>query len=482
MNRNFTIYTGFFFSAGLLLLILCSCTVAPQGHLVAPVELPPAHSDSGAMPLPDKWWQAFEDAALDALIEEGLANNFSIRTAWDRLRQAEQTAIRTGADLLPDVDYQGSARRTRRDTNDQVIYTSDYSAGLAAGYEVDLWGRVRSLEQAATLDARAAAEDVAAAAVTLSAAIARVWYQWVEAGLLEQLIAAQEETNEQVLTIITLQFRQGQVGAANVFRQRQFVEATRGQLIAAQERTELLAHQLAILLGKAPGTWTPQFAGELITLPPLPDTGIPSELLQRRPDLRSTANAIYAADRRVYAAIANHYPRIALSASVETGSTRIGDLFDNWAASLAANIVGPLFDAGFRRAETERLRAVLSERINAYAQQTLFAVAEVEDALRQEHYQMLAIANLQQQLDLSRQVYERTRESYIKGQLDYLRVLDALVSSQTLERNELTARRVLIDRRIDLCRSIAGGWEMPRPEPATLEPEYLLSMRNIKND
>ncbi|NLW84275.1 MAG: TolC family protein [Phycisphaerae bacterium] len=89
MKRNFTIYTGFFFSVGLLLLILCSFTVAPQGHLVAPVPLPAAHSDSVTTLLPDKWWQAFEDATLDTLIEEGLANIFSIRTARDRLRQAE---------------------------------------------------------------------------------------------------------------------------------------------------------------------------------------------------------------------------------------------------------------------------------------------------------------------------------------------------------------------------------------------------------
>jgi NodT family efflux transporter outer membrane factor (OMF) lipoprotein len=464
---------------GIGMLPLCGCSVAPRGTVAVPLELPAAYSGSGVELLPDKWWESFEDPALNTQIETGLAQNFSIRTAWDRLNQAEQAAVRAGAELLPDAAYQASARRTRRDVNNDVSYSSTYTAGIAASYEVDLWKRVRSVTEAAALDARAAQEDVAAAAITLSAAIAKVWYQLIESGLQEQLIAGQVDTNERVLTIITLQFRQGQVGASNVFRQRQFVEATRGQLIAAQERTVLLRHQLAILLGKAPGSWKPEGAITLVTLPELPAAGVPSDLLLRRPDLRSAGIDIAAADARVYAAVAEQYPRISLFADADTSSSRIGDLFDDWAASLAANAVGPLFDGGFRRAEAELRRAVLSERIHSYGQQTLIAIGEVEDALQQEYYQRQTIANVHQQLELAQQVYDRTRESYLKGQLDYLRVLDALVSRQALERNELTAQRVLIEHRIDLCRSIAGGWAMPRPDPATLEPDPHLSMRMI---
>ena len=479
MKKRFGFYGMTLTHVGICMLSLCGCSVIPRGTIAVPVDLPAAYFGSGVGLLPDKWWESFEDPAMESQIEAGLAQNFSIRTAWDRLRQAEQTAVKAGADLLPEAAYQGSARRTRRDANNDVSYSSTYTASFSASYEVDLWRRVRSVAEAATLDARAAREDVAAAAITLSAGIAKAWYQLAEAGLQDQLIAGQVETNEQVLAIITLQFRQGQVGASNVFRQRQLVEATRGQLIAARERTVLLQHQMAILLGKTPGSWTPEAPTVLITLPELPAIGVPAELLRRRPDLRSAGDAIAAADARVYAAVADQYPRISLSAGAETGAARMGDLFDDWAASLAVNAVGPLFDGGYRRAEAERIRAVLSERIHTYAQKTLIAVGEVEDAIQQEYYQRQAIANVQRQLELAGQVYDRTRERYLKGQLDYLRVLDALVSRQTLERNELTARRVLIERRIDLCRSIAGGWAMPRPEPAALEPDHHLSMRMI---
>ena len=431
-----------------------------------PQDVPEGFSRSGLAPLPAKWWQSFDDPALEALIEEGINQNFTIRSAWDRLRQAEAIAARTGATLLPDANYTGSARRSRQELNDKTLYSTRYSVGLAAAYEVDVWGRVHSSVQAAALDAAAAQEEVYAAAITLSANIARTWYQLVESRLQERLIADQIHTNENVLSIITLQFRQGQVGAANLFRQQQFVESTRGQLINAQERTALLTHQLAILVGKTPGVWQPQNSDRLILPAELPSTGIPSETLMRRPDLRSAAQAIAAADYRVYAAAAEQYPRISLSAGVETDAARTRDLFDNWLATLAANVVGPLFDGGARRAETERTRAVLSERMNAFAQRVLTAIGEVEDALRQDAYQRQSIANIQQQLVLAERVYERTRENYLKGQLDYLRVLDALASRQSLQRNELTERRLLLEYRINLCRAIAGGWPMERPEIA----------------
>lgn len=464
MYKHFLKYITFIV---LVTVLPSGCRPAERATPPMPADVPTVFSDSGTAELPEQWWRSFEDAALDALIEEGLSQNFSIRSAWDRLRQAEEVAVKTGAPLLPSVGYEGGAARTRQDTNDQTTYANRYSAGVAASYEVDIWGRVGSAAQAAAIDAEAAAEDVDAAAITLSASIARTWYQWVESRLQEKLIAEQIKTNENVLTIISLQFRQGQVGAANVFRQRQFVEATRGQLISAQERSTLLAHQLAILLGKTPGVWQPQDSDQLTTPADLPATGIPSETLLRRPDLRSAAKAVAAADYRVYAAAAEQYPRISLSASVETNAAHTRDLFDNWLATMAAHVAGPLFDAGARRAETERTRAVLSERMNTFAHKTLVAVGEIENALRQEYYQRQTIANVQQQLALVERTYERTRESYLKGQLDYLRVLDALASRQTLQRNELTARRELIDYRIDLCRAIAGGWPMERPDTAS---------------
>jgi NodT family efflux transporter outer membrane factor (OMF) lipoprotein len=453
----------------LFCLIFSGCFQVHRRDVSHPAPLPDSFSESGTNPLPEKWWESFNDFQLNTLIEEALGQNFTIRAAWDRLSQAEEIAIKSGAALLPNADYLANARRTRQDVSDIVSYTSDYSLGLIASYEVDLWGRVRSSQQAAVLDAEAAKETVNAAAITLSAAIAKTWYQLAEAKQQEVVVTNQLNTNQKVLDIITLQFKQGQINAADVFRQRQLIESSRGQLILAKETIVLLQHQLSLLIGKNPRQYWAQDAIELFTPEQLPEISIPSDVLQRRPDVAVAYKTIQAADLRVASAVADQYPRISISATAETSAARASDLFDDWLGNLVGNAAGPLFDAGLRKAEVARIRAVLSQTINEYGQATLQAIKEVEDAINREHYQRQTISNFQAQLTLARQTSESTKVNYLNGQLDYLRVLEALVSQQSLERNELASRRILIEHRIDLCRAIAGSWEMTRPDQAQIQ-------------
>lgn len=450
-------------------LMLAGCRQVEPADVQPSFELPEAFSSSGSEGLPEKWWQSFNDPALNALMEQAFNDNFSIRSAWDRLSQAEQIAVQAGASLYPSVSYTGGASRTRREVGDTTTYTSEYSAGLVASYEIDLWGKIQSSEEAALLDAQAALENVNAAAVTLSASIAKTWYQLAEAKQKSRVIASQLETNTKVLDVIKLQFRQGQASAADVFRQDQLVESSRGQHIQSEETVVLLQHQLSVLIGQPPSARWADETIDLAALGQMPMIDVPSVVIQRRPDVRAAYNAVLSADRRVAVAIADQYPAISLSGTLETSAAKTHDLFDDWLANLAANVTGPLFDAGLRKAEVDRVKAALSETINDYSQSVLKALQDVEDAISQENYQRKYVESLQTQLKLSRQVYDRTRQSYIKGQVDYIRVLESLVSRQTLEQNELAARRVLVERRVDLCRSVAGGWQLPRPVNATLE-------------
>jgi outer membrane protein TolC len=260
----------------------------------------------------------------------------------------------------------------------------------------------------------------------------------------------------------------GKVWASDVFRQKQLVEASQGQLIQAEEQAKLLQHRLCVLVGRSPDqAWADQ-AMALIDLPPLPATGIPASMIQKRPDVASAFYAIRAADQRTAVAIANKYPAINLTGTLTTSESRVEALFDDWLASLAGSLAGPLFDAGLREAEAQRTRAVLSQAIHTYKQTVLESLKEVEDALVQETAQRAYIANLGMQLDLAKTAYDRIGQRYRYGQLDYLRVLESLESQQRLERSQLTAQRFLIDRRIDLCRALAGAWDMDRPEIASL--------------
>ena len=461
-----------------LLLVLSSLSACAVGRreVPVPVGVPSEFSQSGAHPFLDKWWTSFGDEQLDALIEEALSGNFSLRTAWDRLAAAESVAHIAGADLVPQIDGNVGAARSRERRSGDTSSRSRFDLGLSASYEVDLWGRIRSRRQAALADADASREDVDAAAITLSANVAEAWYELATAREEQRVLQSQTDTNEQVYELLTFRFRRGRAEAADVFRQRQLVESNQGDLILARLRAETTAYRLAVLVGRPPRSELPVDAASLISLPPLPDTGIPSALLSRRPDVRSAYLAVQAEDLRVAEAVADRFPRISITAGGDTSADNVRDLFDNWALNVASNVVQPIVDGGRRRAEVERTRALLSESIHQYGQVVLDTLEEVERALIQETRRTEYLASLDQQLATARTVIERTRDSFMQGQLDYLRVLDALTSRQRLEREYVLAKRDRISARIDLGRSLAGGWPSERPALADLdEPEEPVS-------
>ena len=385
----------------LVLFLLVSCASQPI-EVAPPSSFPDTFSRSGSNPLPDKWWTVFRDHELNALMTQALEYNFSLRTAWDRLDQAHAIAAKTGARLWPNVDGSaGASRSVSRSAGSDRSYSSDYMLGIAAGYEVDLWGRIRSARDAARLDAIALEEDLRAIAITLTAELAGTWYQMSEQRRQLSLLNEQVETNEKYLDIITLKFRRGQVSAADVLQQRQLVESTKGERFLVESSLQVLEHQLAVLLGLAPGARELDPGEYLPTLPHLPQAGLPAEWIRRRPDIRSAELRIKAADRRVAVAIADRFPELGLTIRADTSAEKMRDLFDNWLASLAANLVAPLLDGGERSAEVERTQAALSEELNSYGQLVLESLKEVEDALFQETKQSEYVASLEAQLELS---------------------------------------------------------------------------------
>jgi len=444
-------------------ILLSGCSMATQ-NLKTPLAVPAQFSESGTSPLPDRWWLSFEDPVLNELIDQALAKNFSLKTAWDRLRQAEAVARSAGADLYPALDAETGTSKNRFRESGQTGDSSSYTLGLVASYELDLWGRIRSIRDAAAFDAQASAEDLRTAALTLSAQVTGTWYQLVEQYGQLDMLDEQIVTNEQVLELVTLQFKTGQVGIADMLQQRQLVESNQGEKAQVAAQIKVFEHQLAILLGYPPDQSMAPRISELLDLSPMPETGLPAELIRRRPDIRSTYYAVLSADSDVAAAIADRFPSLSLTAGVDTSGQHTRDLFNNWLATLAANLVTPIIDGGSRRAEVDRTRAVASEALHSYGQEILDALGEVEDALVQEQRQRDFIASLDKQLKLAGQVIERVRDRYVQGTVDYQRVLDALLSQQKLQRSLLSAKRDLVQYRIDLCRALGGGWELEQPK------------------
>ncbi|MEW6520508.1 MAG: efflux transporter outer membrane subunit [Thermodesulfobacteriota bacterium] len=448
----------------LLSAVTVSCTPAIR-EFFAPVAVPEKFNATGTEMLADRWWLALQDEHLHGLISASLAGNLSLRMAWDRLDQAAAVARKSGADLLPGLDGTAElSRRTVKNAGADRDSSSSHTLGLAASYEIDLWGRVRAGRQAAEFDLLASREDLQAAAITLSAEVAASWYQLLEQRQQITLLQEQISINEQYLALVTSQFSNGQARATDVLQQRQILEASRGELITARTSEKLLAHQLAVLLGKAPGDFVPPAAAGPVELPPLPDTGLPARLMEKRPDIRRAFYQVQAADQRVAAAIADRFPSISLLATAEAGDSSVRDLFDNWLASLAANLSAPLFDGGRRAAEVDRASGAAAEALHSYGQTMLTALREVEDALVAETRQRDFLASLDRQLALSSQSMDQTRERYIYGDMDFLRFLTTILNHQSLQRSRIRAGRQLIDFRISLYRALAGGWDLERSE------------------
>ena len=448
----------------LVALLIAGCSTVPVRNPAA-VPLPADFSGGGDVILPDHWWESFGDPVLDGLVERALAQNFSLQSVWARLDQAAAVERIARAELYPSLDIEGGAARSWSH-NDRGATANVFSVGAMAGYELDLWGRIDSSSQAATLDRQAGEAELAAAAISLSAEVASTWYQLVEQYGQQALVSSQLDTNTRVLELITLRFRRGKVGATDVLQQRQLVESNRGELANIESLIGVLVHRLAILLGTAPDSRVTAPQDELINLPPLPVTGIPAELVQRRPDLRQGFYNLQAADQRTAAAIADRFPRISLFGSSDSVADDVDDLFNNWLTNLTGNLVAPVIDGGRRRAEVDRNRALTEQSLSDYRQQLIDALGEVEDALLREQQQRALIDSLDKQQVLSKQVIGRVRDSYLYGAVDYLRVLDVLLTDQNLERTRLTAQRDLIDNRIALCRALAGGWTLERPVTA----------------
>lgn len=449
-----------------LALALAACVAPVPDREALPLQDVPALSAGPAQSAApaERWWIAFGDPGLTAEIDAALAGNFSLAAAWERLRAADALVQRTAAARSPQVD--GVASAEVRD-GEPGGHSREFGLGLEAAFEVDLWGRVRAMTEAEELRAAATEADYHTAAITLSAECALAWYQLAEAKQQRALIGQQLATNNQVREVLELRFAVGQSDSADVLRQRQLVEATREQAIVADARVETLEHQLAVLTGRAPQAAATYATGALPALGPAPAAGLPSQLLERRPDVRAAFLRLAAADADVAAAAKERYPRFDLRAAITTTAEDPTDLFDDWVAALIGQVIAPLVDGGARQAEVDRALALRRQRVAEYGQAVLFAFQEVEDALALEARQVERIASLRAQLSFADRTAERLRSQYLSGAADFIAVLSAQREQQALARDLLSAQLDRVAYRIALHRALAGGFAHASPDLET---------------
>ena len=443
-------------TAFVLFIILFGCAPKLQ-EVEPPIEEPVPFADSGSTKINAKWWTSFEDPVLDKLIDTALTKNLEIAGSWEQFKASIASVKQQRSFLFPDI--QAEIRSGISRPQPDFAGGENTQLGISAAYEIDLWGRIRSGIEAEEFRAQANYFDYQAAAMTISAETAINWYRLVSARKELDLIQEQVETNENILKLIRARYTSGQIRAVDILRQEQLLESTRNQKISFETDVALIENQLAVLLGTPPQNLAQIPESDFPELPPLPQTGLPLELTRRRPDLKRAYSTVLVADRDMAVAIRNKYPRISLDLSAQARSNDFNSLFQDWAYTLAGNIIAPLIYGGRLNAEVDRTEAIKNQRLYEYGQTVLVAFREVEDALIQELKQKERIVVLEKQIDLAAKTNKQLKLSFLNGLTDYLDVLLSLGQEQQLQRDLINAKQQLLEIRVSLYRALAGSFE-----------------------
>ena len=458
----------------------CACAVTPpeRSYEVDDADLPDAwraDGDAGELDL-DGWWRRFDDDALSAQVERALEHNRDLAAAAARVEAARAMARVAGAALMPQVDLGVNAARARQNFiglpipggGADVLSSTSSSLGVSldVAWEWDLWGRLSAAEQAALEQFHASAADYAGAQLSIAGQTAKAWLALAEARLQVELAEATVTSFAQNTGFVRRRYEQGRIEPLELRLAENNLAAAESLLALRREQVERVARQLQVLTGDYPeGGVT---AGDL---PPAPDeipAGVPSDLLQRRPDLVGAEARLASADYSLYEARKALWPSIRLTASAGRTSAELDDLlkdsFDVW--SLAGGIVQPIFNGGRLRALIDAADAEARAALADYGQRSLVAFGEVETALSTEAWiteRERALREAAEQAEAAQGLAEREYEA---GRTSLLAVLESQRRALSARAEHITARRERLDNRVDLFLALGGGYDAREADDA----------------
>ena len=444
---------------GVALLSGCSMMPAyerPAAPVAGDWSYPSAAAGLQATELP--WQQFFTDDRLRQLITIALANNRDLRVAILSIEQARAQYDIRRADRLPTVGAQVTGSRV---PNSSGGSNSTYTAGLAfTAWEIDLFGRVASLSEAALAQYLATEEGRRAAQTSLVATVAATWLGLVADQELIELTRQTLATREESLRLAKLRFDNGVTSELD-FRQAQSLAETARVTLAQLTRQQALdLNTLALLLGQAvppdPGVAATTAS---VSLPDLP-AGTPSDVLTRRPDVRQAEQQLIAANANIGAARAAFFPRISLTAGVGSASSELSGLFKggSWGFTVAPQLIQPIFDAGRNRAGLASATAAREIGIAQYERAIQAAFREVSDALagRATFGEQLRAQSAVAEAEAAR--YRLSELRYNNGIASYLDLLDAQRSLFAAQQALVQTRLQQLQNRVQLYRALGGGW------------------------
>ena len=459
-------------AAGILALALAACAVGPdyqRPEAAVSAVYKEAVGWKVAEPRDEasrgNWWEIFGDPKLSALIESIDMSNQNVLLAEARFRQAQALAAQSRAALFPTLDANASITRSRSPTGAAGGTTAgriidNRSVTLNSSWEIDLWGHLRRALESSAASAQASAADLAAARLAAQAELASSYFQLRVLDAQKQLLDDTVTAFDKSLELTRNRYAAGVAAKVDVVQAETQLKSTLAQAIDTGVQRAQLEHAIAILIGKPPSELSIAPVPLAVTMPRIP-LGLPSELLERRPDVAAAERRAAAANAQIGVAKAAYFPSLMLSASGGFRSANAADLFTApsrfW--SIGPALAQSIFDAGLRRAQTEEAIAAYDATVAEYRQAVLAGFQEVEDNLA-------ALRILEEEAKVQDEAVRAARESVMLTTNQYKAGIVSYINVVTVQTTQLSNERTavgILGRRLvaaaTLVKALGGGWD-----------------------
>jgi NodT family efflux transporter outer membrane factor (OMF) lipoprotein len=459
-------FTPHLFAAAVLALLVSGCAVGPDYQRPATPDVSSFKEAEGWVPAAPAdalergpWWSMFGDPVLDQLAARVEVSNQNVAIAVAAYAQARALVRDQRASLFPSVTLDGKGNRSGSGGNNGSV-NNNYQLSLGGSWEPDVWGRLGRAVDGATAGAQASAADLASARLSAQGELAVNYLSLRQTDAQKTLLEGTIAGYRRALEITQNRYTAGIAAQTDVLQAQTQLANAQAEAAGLQRQRAQLEHAIAVLVGEAPGNFTLAPAAWNPVVPEVP-VGVPSTLLQRRPDIAAAERRVAVANEQIGIAKSAYYPQLSLSASYGLGASRVADLFQAsssvWAVGLSAAQV--LFNAGATGARVEGSEAAHAQAVARYRQTVLAAFQGVEDQLAATRVLLAQQALRRQASTAADQVEQQVLNRYRSGQVSYTEVITAQATA-------LNARRALVQAMADrqttavaLIQSLGGGWQ-----------------------
>lgn len=450
------------------LAFLAACAVGPD-YQRPQIDVPASYKEQSgdwhqAMPQDEKdrgaWWLIYKDAVLDDLEKQVEISNQNLKAAEAAYREANAVAEETRSSLFPSLSLNSTVGSQR---GNMPTPTASDALYATAAWTPDVWGRIRRGVESDEANAEASAADLAAARLSMQATLATNYFALRTQDELKRLLDAMATTDKTALQIVQRQYDTGTGSITDVLAAQTQSENTQAQAINAGVKRAQLEHAIAVLIGKTPADFSLPPKEFVNYVPEIP-VGVPSALLERRPDIAASERMMMSANAQIGVATAAWFPNLTLSASSGFASMALSKLLQasNGFWSVGPALAETIFDAGAREDRIEQKRAAYDQSVAKYRQTVLTAFQQVEDNL--SSMRILAEQKKVQEASLT---HARTTEQlmmhhYMAGLKPYSDVLMAQTARLTSEQALLAVRQSRLDASVALIQALGGGWDVSK--------------------